>query len=793
VVPQALPAGARQGLAGFSFTRNEGGHPVFTVRAERSVDFKNGEGTKLDGVEVEMFGRAGDQHNLLRTKSCQYNSTSGNLSCLGQVEIELDAPPGGGNLRGSEPSPSGVHGRQPVYLETAGLFYNQQKSLVTSAARVRWRYGTASGMAVGLAYSTEDGELELKHEVTASLPVEQPARPGGAQAPAVLQLAAARLRYSSAEHQIDLSGPVQLREGARELNADQASVHLNSRSRLTAALLKGSVRAEDRSPRSLLSARAAALEAIFDPLTGDLRSLEASGGVEARSGQGPGRGTAQLAADRARVDFAGAHFHPTEGVASGNARVNLQAAAQPGGGQASATADQPSAPGPSQGSLRGEELDASELQFAFRPASGTLDRAHTVGPGRLVLIPSGAHEGRRVVTAGQFLMAFDGLGRLESMRGTAPTRIVFEPRPGAPAGGAIPESRADNLQAQLDPASAELERLEQSGHFELLDGDRRAGAERAAYSADGQIMTLTGKPSVTDPDARIQADRFQVHLATHTADGFGHVTSTHFGPWQEGAPGSSMQLSSSSSPPPGARPASAAIGGTQKEDPSKGTTNVLADRVFADRSLQYVRYEGHVRAWQGADVLESPSLDIYRADRRIVSGAGVVTSDLAPAPSKPPGAGRARPAKRGAGPGTPGGGATEPVTIRADRLEYFDLGRKAAYRGHVRMDASGATLEADRLDVYFTGSVPRASSQLDRAIADGHVTVVEPGRRAGSDHAEYFAAAGKVVMTGGPPALYDSEQGFTTGRSLTFFTHDDTLLVDGGSGTRVLSKRHLPR
>jgi len=136
-------------------------------------------------------------------------------------------------------------------------------------------------------------------------------------------------------------------------------------------------------------------------------------------------------------------------------------------------------------------------------------------------------------------------------------------------------------------------------------------------------------------------------------------------------------------------------------------------------------------------------------------------------------------------------GATQPVTIRADHLEYRDLEHKAAYRGHVRMDSSGATLECGRLDAYFTAPEPGQPSQLDRAVAEDHVILTEPGRRAVGNHADYFAREGKIVITGGPPSLYDAHKGFTTGRSLTFFTQDDSLIVDGGSGFRSRSEHRL--
>ena len=108
------------------------------------------------------------------------------------------------------------------------------------------------------------------------------------------------------------------------------------------------------------------------------------------------------------------------------------------------------------------------------------------------------------------------------------------------------------------------------------------------------------------------------------------------------------------------------------------------------------------------------------------------------------------------------------------------------------------TLKGDRVDVYFSSlptgpQKPAGPAQIERAVATGHVAVTQPARRATGERVEYLAGPGKIVMTGGPPVLYDEQNGFTTGQSLTFFIRDDSLLVDGGDKSSTLSKRHLAR
>ena len=295
--------------------------------------------------------------------------------------------------------------------------------------------------------------------------------------------------------------------------------------------------------------------------------------------------------------------------------------------------------------------------------------------------------------------------------------------------------------------------MEQSGNFQFVEGERKSSAEQAVYEASDQRLTLTGRPQVWDADMRVRADRIVVDLLSNVAEGIGHVQST-----QE------------------------KVGGQgQTAQKTKGTPiNVVADRILARRASQFVHYEGHVHAWHGQDVVESPALDIYKLEGKISSTAGVFTSFIQSASvnGRSITSGTARADVR-------------PVTIRAERLEYSDEAHKAVYQGKVELRTEDTTLRSDRLDVYFARQSANESSALERAAAEGHVTIVQPTRHATAEHAEYFSAQGKILLTGGPPAVYDASEGFTTGRSLTLFLHDDTILVDGGDKSPTLSKHRI--
>ncbi len=94
----------------------------------------------------------------------------------------------------------------------------------------------------------------------------------------------------------------------------------------------------------------------------------------------------------------------------------------------------------------------------------------------------------------------------------------------------------------------------------------------------------------------------------------------------------------------------------------------------------------------------------------------------------------------------------------------------------------------------ITSANPAAGAQqISRAVGTGGVIVEQGTRKAKAEHGEYSAANGRFVMSGGTPTIYDSSEGTTTGRQLTFFLADDTIIVDSEKGSRTLTKHRVDR
>jgi lipopolysaccharide export system protein LptA len=733
--PPGLPKNVNQQLSGVTFTRSEKGRRIFVIHAARTLAYKQGGSTVLKDVYVEFFGESGNRHDFLRTPEGEYNPLTGNLSTPGEVELVLNASPSQMRTLAAQPgqrinqTPADADkASQAVYIKTSRVTSQDHGTQLESATPVHFNLGDVSGAARGLIYSSGDGEIILKHDVQAAFQSSK-----GPQQEKPIQLSASRLHYDGPAGEVQLWGPVKIHQGDRSVIAKQGSLSLNADNRVTEVLLEGRAHALDATRGGQLKMQSDVLRGQLDPETSRLSKLVAAGHVRGESTRGGA--LADLTAHEVVLNFDPATHVPSDGVAMGQVQLKIDQ----GHRSRNASSEAESLGG----KISKEELATEKLQFSFWPNGKDLRNADTSGPGTLVLYPESPEAGDRTVTAARFIMAFDSASHLQTLHGTGGTRIVFAPPPRSrdrtPA-----VSTASQMVATFDPATETVRTVEQSGNFRFRNGTLEAKAAQARDLAREQKLILTGHPEVWDPTTRTRADRIVILLASDRAEGIGSVHAIHTGP----------------------------------RNTASLPTNVIADRMVADRKTQVVHYEGHVRAWRGTDVVESASLDVYKDERRVSTNSRVVTSHLQPAPV------------RAAGEKTRSSGPS-PVTIRADRLDYFDAGRRARYSGNVELDTEDSRIEADRLDVYFASGKMQEDSELERAVAEGHVKIVQPMRYAKGENAVYDATTGRVVMTGGPPTVFDAEKGSMTGQRLTFDIHDDRLLVDGSAKAPAVSKHRV--
>jgi lipopolysaccharide export system protein LptA len=405
---------------------------------------------------------------------------------------------------------------------------------------------------------------------------------------------------------------------------------------------------------------------------------------------------------------------------------------------------------PATGSAGAQEIEVTASFIDFKVANGShLERADTSGAGQIALRPTAPAAGQTLVTAGKFQARFDDLGQLISVHGAPDARITSQ-TPGQPDR----VSTSNALDASFRPGSG-IDSIVQQGNVAYKDGDRRAWADLGRYTPADQMLVLTGSPRVVDGGMTTTARTMRLSRTTGDAFADGEVKSTYSD--LKAQPGGALLASS---------------------DP----IHVTARTMTAHSSPAVALYTGDARLWQDANVIEAPSIEFDRNYRSVVArgtAAHAVSTVLAQ---------------------TENSGKVTPVKITSARLTYTDEERKAHFEGTVQARGSDLTIAANEMDIFLYAqdqTTPNqalaGSGKIDRIIASGHVVITQPARTATGDRLVYTSSDDKFVLSGGPPSIFDAEQGKISGVSLTLFRHDGRVLVEGSTKSPTVTQTRVAR
>ena len=130
----------------------------------------------------------------------------------------------------------------------------------------------------------------------------------------------------------------------------------------------------------------------------------------------------------------------------------------------------------------------------------------------------------------------------------------------------------------------------------------------------------------------------------------------------------------------------------------------------------------------------------------------------------------------------------EPTIITADYLHGDYAHNLGTFEGNVLVVDPRMTVRADKMIVFFgtTNAVATAGAMtttnttrsVRKIIADGAVVITTPdNKKSNSEHAEYTADDGRVVLTGGHPRA-ESADGVVTGDKITFWRDSQRMDVE---------------
>ncbi len=800
-LPEKVGVNIQQTSEGFTLSKSEGGRTLFTVHAAKATQFKQGGRAALHDVRIIVYGRTPDRFDQIYGSDFEYDPAEAKVVSKGEVQIDLggatspllhpSAPAlGAPGIPPSTPGGSGApsaaengENLEALHLRLEGMTFDQKTGVAESRGRVEFRLPEAAGSARGATYDSRRNELRLASEIDVKTQGRQPTH-----------LVARSGLITKEPRQLSLEG-VQISSAGRELQAEHGVAHLapdNAVQRVTAT---GNVRLSDVAGLRLQAPRG---ELLFgsppqhansrragDP-GGSLESAWLGGGVEFESGQQAANGHA----GEIRILFSSRATKPVPGGcgvgrSSGlqtiyaSQGVVLRQAGREGGRNPQALTMSSNAMtfGVERAGPISDPTSASRGQmWATRNMSKSAARlswARTEGPGELTIRsadPKRAGE-ETVINARGFTADFGEEGRLRAMRGEGAVQVVSRA-----AGEPDRVSTSERLVAEFSP-SGELLRAVQEGDFRYREdssarnaknepGGRLATAARASYSPADESLALTGGPRVVDGGMTVEANSLRVLRRSGELSATGNVKTTY------------SQLSMQAS--------GALLAAGDPVHVTAQTMNVKRD--LAGKSGM-ARYSGGARLWQGSNVVQAQTIDFDEKERTLVASGDEkrpVTSVFLQVDGK---------------------GRSSTILVTAQRLSYEDNQRQAHYTGGVTAKGADGVMTAVRADILLkpsqvsakegAGPGPPSSavapSQLERIVAGGHVVVQQKERRVEGDKLVYEASSGVFRMTGGPPVLSDPVNGTVRGDSLTFYSRDDTVIVEGGDASRAVTRTHVSR
>jgi lipopolysaccharide export system protein LptA len=746
-IPKQLGIDIQQTSEGFALSKSEGGRTIFTIHASNAVQFKKGGHADLKNVHIVVYGKAHDRFDQIYGNEFTYNPETGDINAIGEVNIDLQGYTEGPTKPDQAP-PEEL--KNPIHITTSSLSFNQKTGKAHTDDEVEFRTLQASGTAKGADYDSQTNELRLMSDVHIVTTGSN----------------AADIFGSGGTIQKDPRQAVLLNakiyEPDRTLTTDKLTMLFESDNSIQHAQAEGNVNIEVRGP-TIVDISGPHGDLNMGPQNAVQQAIVTGGAKYNTRGDNLSHGSADTFILDFEADNQPKLFHMVT-----NARMRQEP--QPG---------KPGSPG------QPMEIAADQLNFVLENGN-QLKTGDTVGKAQITIFPSPAgpkpaksapKSGQdfnsanttTVATAGKFHATFGEDNRMQMLHGSPNARIVST-TPGEPE----KVSTSQNLDVTF-AADGGAEKLVQTGDFTYHEpspkpdtGGRAMFADKATYTPADQILLLNGSPRVIDGGMTTTADVIRLNRESGEAFADGNVKTTYsdLKPQPDGA------LLAASDP-----------------------VHVTALHMTSHSQPSVAHYTGNVRLWQTANVVRAPLIDFDQQNRTIFAHADTAQSVSSLF------------VQQGQD------GKLTPVDVTADKLTYVDAERRARYTGKVLAKSTNGTISAEQIDVYLkpaesadasqAGTQAKASkpaipgsegpSRVDHMIAVEKVVITEPNRRGVGDRLVYTADDGKYYLTGKSASIFDAVHGTIWGDSLTFYSHDDRVLVESKPSSPTVTRARITK
>ncbi len=434
-LPDKLGVDVQQSADSFSISKSEGGRTLFTVKASKEIQYKSGR-AELHDVNIVVYGRESNRFDQIYGSQFEYDPKSGDITAAGEVHIDLEGNTEG-LVRPDLTPPTEL--KNPIHLKTSGLVFNRNSGIATTSQLIEFRIPQVSGTAIGATYDSKAATLTLGSDIH-------------------LEGSGPEKQTLEAKHGVITKNPnrvvlreARLRNSDTTVTADEITTLLRQDNTVEQVTADGHVVANTNG-KSQANAQAPHAEIFLDAKS-QVKSAVMTGGVIVDA---QGDHNAQGSAQRVVMDF-GANNSLRRVHALENVRL-VQI--------------------PERADGQTTELTANAVDFFARPDGHGLERAETIGAGKIRLLPSpastsgpaksaqAAHtelasaktsvaknpedataRSTTTITADKFIARFNQQGKLDTLFGSPNSKMVSD-TPGQPQR----TTTSANLTVAMNPA-----------------------------------------------------------------------------------------------------------------------------------------------------------------------------------------------------------------------------------------------------------------------------------------------------------------------------------------------------
>jgi LPS export ABC transporter protein LptC len=528
---------------------------------------------------------------------------------------------------------------------------------------------------------------------------------------------AAEIVYEQSLGRLQLTGSVEIQQGTDLVKGDVVSAELFPDNKIKSAVARGNAFASQTTTERTTKISAPELNAAFN----DQKQLTDANAV--------GESTVEIIENNHR-EYSTVAMSAAKGIGVMFKGSGLIASMRTDG----RTTIQLNAPDSGPGSAN-KRVTADVVRTVFAANGRDLQKAEAIGDAELSVDPLHAapNNYRTAINAPRFDCEFFQSGNnVRSCTGGKKARVSRVPTV-TREGRGTQNMVTDQITAQFNAGTHDIDRLEAAGSSKFTELDRNAIAAQFTYTQSDEIVRLRGgEPTAWDSGARAKAREIDWDTRNNRTSLRGSVGTTYY---------SQKQMRGS-----------APFGSPDKP------VFLTADNAEMDHAGETATYTSNARGWQGENYVRGDKIVIDQRGGKFLAD-GNVHSLLYNARLK-----------------QNGKDTTLPTSASAASMAYDRDTRVLRYRTAVDIRQGTDRITAGAADIFLNDQ-----NEVAKTIAETDVVITQPSRRASGTWAQYTTADEVAILRGNPATVTDAVNGSSQSGEITVHMRDNRVLSSGKS------------